>query len=215
MLAIMLWATRRIGVGDTHAAERQFALPEGRLIALGLIALLAVFSEASVTDWSALYLSRELGWTPAAAAVGFSAYAGTMFLGRLFGDGAIRRLGRADTILCGAGLILVGASIAVAPGAPWPAVIGFCLVGFGVANMVPAAFSASAAAGQTPSIGVAMTATVAYASYLLGPLAVRPRRLHRILARGLRDADRGKRRDRRSSPSGSARADGLLNGQRH
>ncbi len=47
--------------------------------------------------------------------------------------------------------------------------IGFCLVGLGVANMIPAAFSASAAAAPTPSIGVAMTATVAYASYLMGP----------------------------------------------
>ena len=144
-------------------------LPEGKLIALGIIALLAVFSEASVTDWSALYLSRELGWTPAAAAGGFSAYAGMMFAARALGDGVVRRLGRSETILIGAAMIFGGAVLAVAPGAPWPAVIGFCLVGLGVANMVPAAFSASAAAAPTPSIGVAMTATVAYAAYLLGP----------------------------------------------
>ncbi len=69
-LVIMLWATRRIGVGDTHAAEKSFVLPEGKLIALGIIALLAVFSEASVTDWSALYLNRELGWTAGRRGVG-------------------------------------------------------------------------------------------------------------------------------------------------
>ncbi len=168
-LAIMLWGARRIGVGDTHAAEKAFVLPEGKLIGLGVIALLAVFSEASVTDWSALYLNRELGWTPAAAAVGFSAYAGMMFIARAFGDGVVRRLGRSETILIGAAMIFGGAGLAVAPGAPWPAVTGFCLVGLGVANMIPAAFSASAAAAPTPSIGVAMTATVAYASYLLSP----------------------------------------------
>jgi MFS family permease len=169
ILAIAIWAPRRIGVGDTHAPETIFVMPEGKLIALGIIALLAVFSEASVTDWSALYLSRELGWTPGAAAWGFSAYAGMMFLSRLLGDGVIGRLGRSETILYGSGLILLGAGLAVGLATPWAAVVGFCLVGVGVANMIPAAFSASAAAAPTPSIGVAMTATVAYASYLLGP----------------------------------------------
>lgn len=168
-LAITLIAPRLIGVGDTHAAEKAFVLPEGKLIALGLIAMLAVFSEASVTDWGALYLNRELGWTPGASAYGYSSYAAMMFVARLLGDGVVSRLGRAETILAGSALIFVGAGLAVALASPWPAVIGFCLIGLGVANMIPAAFSASAAAAPTPSIGVAMTATVAYASYLLGP----------------------------------------------
>jgi len=168
-LVIMAVAPRLIGVGDTHASDKAFVLPEGKLIALGLIAMLAVFSEASVTDWGALYLNRELGWTPGAAAYGYSAYAGRMFFARAFGDGVVRRLGRTETILAGAALILLGTGLAVGFASPWPAVIGFCLIGLGVANMIPAAFSASAAAAPTPSIGVAMTATVAYASYLLGP----------------------------------------------
>ena len=35
--------------------------------------------------------------------------------------------------------------------------------------MVPAAFSASAAAASSPSLGIAMSATMAYTSLLLGP----------------------------------------------
>jgi MFS family permease len=92
-----------------------------------------------------------------------------MFASRAFGDGVVHRLGRAKTLLYGAALIGVGALIAVGFAEPAPAVFGFCLIGVGVGNMVPAAFSASAAAAATPSIGVAMTATVAYASYLIGP----------------------------------------------
>ena len=45
-----------------HArATRVFALPERKLLAMSLIAFLAVFAEGSVTDWSALYMSRRLG----------------------------------------------------------------------------------------------------------------------------------------------------------
>ena len=169
VLAILLIATRRIGVGDTHTGGPIFVPPERKLIALGIIALLAVFSEAAVTDWSALYLSRELGWSAAAAAAGFSAYALMMFLGRIIGDGIVRRLGREEVIGYGAAILFVGGGFAVFPASPWAAVVGFCLVGLGVANMVPAAFSASAAAARTPSMGVAMTASLAYAAYLMGP----------------------------------------------
>jgi len=169
VLVILLISTRSIGVGDTHAGGPIFVAPERKLIALGVIALLAVFCEAAVTDWSALYLNRELGWSAAAAAAGFSAYALMMFVGRMLGDGIVRRLGRAEVIGYGAILMFAGGGLAVVPASPWAALVGFCLVGLGVANIVPAAFSASAIAARTPSIGVAMTASLAYAAYLMGP----------------------------------------------
>ena len=59
--AIAVAASLVIGVGDTRAAERIFALPERKLLALSLIAFLAVFAEGSVTDWSALFMSSEVG----------------------------------------------------------------------------------------------------------------------------------------------------------
>jgi hypothetical protein len=168
-LVVIFVAARRIGVGDTHAAERVFAAPDRKVLALGVIAMLAVFCEVAVTDWSALYLNRDLGWTPAAAAAGFSAYALMMFLGRSAGDAIVRRLGRAEVIGYGAAIVFAGGGLAVFVASPWAAVLGFCLVGLGVANMVPAAFSASAAAAQTPSLGIAMTASLAYAAYLMAP----------------------------------------------
>ena len=62
-----------IGVGDTRAAARIFALPERKLMALSLIAFLAVFAEGSVTDWSALFMSSEVGAASGAAGAAFSA----------------------------------------------------------------------------------------------------------------------------------------------
>ncbi len=159
----------RIGVGDRHAHGATFALPHGRLIALAMIALLAVFAEMSVTDWSALYLRSELGSSPGAAAAGYSAYAFMMFLGRALGDAFVRRHGSAFVIVFGAVIIVVGAGLAVAIASSWAAILGFCLIGLGVANMVPAVFSASASAAPTPSMGVAMSASMAYAAGLISP----------------------------------------------
>jgi len=167
--AIAVAAGLKIGVGDTRAASKVFALPERRLLALSFIALLAVFAEGSVTDWSALYLSSEIGAAPGAAAIGFSGYALMMVVGRLAGDHVVRRIGRTRTIAYGAAILFAGILLAVGPATQIGAVLGFCLVGLGVANMVPAAFSASAAAASSPSLGIAMSATMAYAALLIGP----------------------------------------------
>ena len=167
--AIAVAASLAIGVGDTRAATRVFAVPERKLLALSLIAFLAVFAEGSVTDWSALYMSSEVGARSGAAAAAFSAYALMMIVGRLFGDRVVRAIGRTRVILYGAVLLFAGVALATGPLSEPSAVAGFALIGLGVANMVPAAFSASAAAASSPSLGIAMSATMAYTSLLIGP----------------------------------------------
>ena len=166
---IAVAASFQIGAGDAHPGGSFFALPERRLVALGAIAFLSVFAEAAVNDWSALYLSADVGMTHAAAASGFSGYALMMFIGRAFGDGVVHRLGRTRVIAVGALAVFAGIGLAVAIASPPAVIVGFCVVGLGLANMVPAVFSASAAAATSPSLGIAMAATLAYASNLVGP----------------------------------------------
>jgi MFS family permease len=167
--AIAVAASMTIGVGDTRAATRVFAPPERKLMALSLIAFLAVLVEGSVTDWSALYMSSEVGAPSGAAAIGFSGYALMMIVGRLLGDSIVRAVGRTRIILYGAGVLFAGIGLATGLASEPGAVVGFALIGLGVANMVPAAFSASAAAASSPSLGIAMSATMAYAALLIGP----------------------------------------------
>jgi MFS family permease len=168
-LAVVAAASVTIGVGDTQAPSRIFALPERKLLALALIAFLAVLVEGAITDWSALYLKSEVGATGGAAAIGFSAYALMMVTARVLGDSVVRAIGRTRTILFGAALMFAGVALATGPVFVSTTVVGFALVGLGVANMVPAAFSASAAAASSPSLGIATSATMAYASLLVGP----------------------------------------------
>ena len=106
--AIAVAASMTIGVGDTRAATRVFAPPERKLMALSLIAFLAVLVEGAVTDWSALYMSSEVGAPSGAAAVGFSGYALMMIVGRLLGDTIVRAVGRTRIILYGAGRAVRG-----------------------------------------------------------------------------------------------------------
>ena len=142
-----------IGVGDTRSATHVFALPERKLLALSLIAFLAVFVEGSVTDWSTVDVSSEVGAPSGAAAIGFSGYALMMIVGRLLGDSVVRALGRTRIILWRGWAVRGHRACDRAASEP-SAVVGFALVGLGVANMAPAAFSARAAAASSPSLGV-------------------------------------------------------------
>jgi MFS family permease len=92
-----------------------------------------------------------------------------MIVGRLVGESVVRAVGRPRIILYGAAMLFVGIGLAIGPASEPAAVAGFALIGLGVANMVPAAFSASAAAASSPSLGIAMSATIAYAALLIGP----------------------------------------------
>src|SRR5205085_11437173 len=72
---------------------------------------------------------------------------------------------RASALLATAGLIIV---LVV----PWPlvALIGFAMVGLGLANLVPVFFGAAGnIPGQTPGAAIAALATIGYSGFVVGP----------------------------------------------
>ena len=158
-----------IGIGDKAAHGQALAWPEGRLLAFGAIAALAMMTEGSVTDWSAIYLKEHLDVAADVATIGFVGYASMMLAMRVFGDYVVRTLGRVRTLQVGAALVALGVLLVAFTTTPWTVILGFWLIGAGVANMVPVVFSASADVGVNASLGIAMTATVGYAGFLAGP----------------------------------------------
>ena len=156
--------------GKGGEGEAPFAVPRGVLLRLGLLALLAMFAEGTLLDWSAVYFRDELGATRALAALGFGAGSGALAVGRLLGDGVVARLGRPGALrlsgaLTGAGLLLAAALPSAAG-----AFVGFALAGLGLANAVPVLFAAAAEApGVSSSAGLAAVASLGYAAFLGGP----------------------------------------------
>lgn len=156
--------------GRGAEGEAPFALPRGPLLRLGLLALLAMFAEGTLLDWSAVYFRDELRTTRSLAALGFGVGSGALAIGRLVGDRVVARLGRAGALrlsglLASAGLLLAAASPTVAG-----AFVGFALTGLGLANAVPVLFATAAEApGVSSSAGIAAVALLGYAAFLGGP----------------------------------------------
>jgi MFS family permease len=147
------------------------ALSTGRLVGvLGLIALCAACDEGAIGDWGALHLRQDLGAGAGLAAAGYAAFALAEALGRLSGTALLERHGRTRVLMAG-GLTACGGMLlaALAPDV-WLALAGFAATGLGLANLFPAAVArAGLLAG---SAGVAVTSTLGYGGFLLGPPAI-------------------------------------------
>ncbi len=148
-----------------------FVAPSRRLLPLAALAFVLMATEGSVGDWSGTYLARS-GVEPGATAAAYAAFSLLMITGRIVGDGIVGAAGPRATV--GFGALLAGAGLATS--AAWPGlvggVIGFGLVGAGLANVVPVLFSVAGRIGSSPAVGVASAATAGYAGLLIGPVVI-------------------------------------------
>ncbi|KRA00430.1 hypothetical protein ASD64_02400 [Mesorhizobium sp. Root157] len=157
--------------GGVH---HRFSLPRNPVIYLiGLMALFSMIPEGAVLDWAALYLQQELGSDLATAGLAFAAFSGVMAFMRFAGDAVRNRFGtvttlRVSSLVAAAGMLVAGLSTS-----PWLAIAAFAFCGFGIANMVPIAFSAGGNQEGMPSgIGMSVVTTMGYCGILVAPSAI-------------------------------------------
>ena len=95
---------RGLGPGERpKTTQSPFGWPPRALIGLAVVAFLCFLVEGAMIDWDGVYLV-SLGVGPAAAPLGYAAFAATMIAGRLAGDRIVARLGRMPTVIAGATL---------------------------------------------------------------------------------------------------------------
>lgn len=144
-----------------------------KLVVLGLIGFCSFFAEGAAADWSAVYLRDRADAGAAAAAAAFASFSLAMAASRLAGDrlaagvGPVR-LARAASITAGLGLALVLLVPTSAAG-----LLGFALLGAGIAPIVPTVISAAAGARLgTPEAVVSRVFAVGYVGGIIGPAVI-------------------------------------------
>jgi predicted MFS family arabinose efflux permease len=169
---VALFATRWLVIDDQqrHEAGPSFALPPRALVLLGLIAFGVLFCEGAIADWSAVYLRESLHSSPAIGATGYAVFSLLMAAGRLTGDALALRLGPAWVVRGGGALVTLGIGVAIVSDVPVIAIVGFGLVGAGLACSFPLILSAAARTpGVAANTAIAAMATVGYTGFLVGP----------------------------------------------
>ena len=160
---------------DSHEPEDEpvnvrWTLP---LVLLGVIAFCSFVGEGSASDWSAVYITQELGTSQALGAVAFAAFAVTMAIARFVVDPLRGRLGNVVLVRGGSLIAAAGLGLALLVHEPAAAIAGFALLGLGLAPVVPIAFSAAGdldarATGRL----VGRVATLGYVGSVAGPIMI-------------------------------------------
>ena len=144
--------------------------PRGVLLLLGLLAAAGMLAEGAMYDWSVLYLHLELGAPQSAAALGYASFTGAMAAGRFGGDALRARFSAARLLGASAALAAVAMAAVLLVADPRLALLGFALVGLGLANVVPILLAgATRVPGVAPAAAIATVSALGYAGFLCGP----------------------------------------------
>ncbi len=141
---------------------------------VGFMACFAAIAEGSAVDWSALHLKTILGASSGEAALGVGAFSAAMAFTRLVGDKLVDRFGRFAVVRYGS--LLASAGIATAVLAPTTAigVLGWAILGIGIAGVIPQLFIAAGNIGEESHSGrnMAKVFGLTYFGIMAGPAII-------------------------------------------
>ncbi|RRQ25274.1 MFS transporter [Rhodococcus sp. Eu-32] len=143
------------------------------MIGFGVLLLGSQLSEGAILDWGQEFVVRHVGTTVATAAAAVTVYSGAQFVGRLFGDRLAEVIG-SRTMLAGSGVLgAAGALTAMSAGNATIALVGFGMMGLGLACMAPLMLS-SAGRRDPANAGrnIGLVNALGYGGMLAGPAAI-------------------------------------------
>ena len=136
----------------------------------GALATVAYSAEGSVAEWGSLLLFSVKGASEFTAALVFGSFCTTMVIGRLMGDRLRCAFGDFPLLFSGSALAFAGMLTVLL--SPWPALclVGYSLMGLGLAPLVPIFFSrAGNTPGITPGKASAIVSFMGYSGVLVFP----------------------------------------------
>ncbi len=175
MLALLVAARPGLLPGSEREGARPpaFVVPQGVVIAIGVLSLLAMLAEGGVLDWGALFMievhDAELGM----AGFAYTAFAITMTVGRLLGDRLRTAFGDVNLLIASAALATLGFLASLFLPSALAALMGFLLVGAGLSNIAPILFTLTGKTRRMPAnLAVASVLTVGYVGIIAGPAGI-------------------------------------------
>jgi MFS family permease len=155
---------------DRAPAGNKFKVgkPDPMIVSLGLLLFFAAICEGGMFDWSGIYFKEVVSveiftW-------GYLMFMICMAISRFASDSVTEKIGMQKTFMLSALLIILGISIAVIFPTLWPSLIGFCLVGFGTASIIPMVYLlAGTSKKYSPGIVISIIATYGIVGMLIGP----------------------------------------------
>jgi predicted MFS family arabinose efflux permease len=176
-LFIAVWvALTSRGMLRAHPVARDepegahFAWPRGTLLVIGLLIFSGMCAEGVMYDWSVLYLKQELHLPQSQAAWGYAAFSAAMAITRFSGDWLRMHVRERLLLQIGGGTGAIAMAVLLLVQDPWLSLLGYALVGAGVAQVVPILFNAATRVpGTTRAAAIAAVSSIGYGGFMVGP----------------------------------------------
>lgn len=170
MLLITIYAYNFLLKGDRSESGNKIILgkPDPYILCLGLVAFFSAICEGGMFDWSGIYFQQVLNLK--IFTYGYLIFMLFMASSRFLSDLIIGKIGMFGTYIMSALFIIAGISMAVIIPQFWTAMIGFSLVGFGTASVIPMSYSmAGNSKKYSAGMAISIIATYYITGMLLGP----------------------------------------------
>ena len=152
------------------ANSSMLKFPSRAILPIALIGFCGMTGEATMIDWSAVYMNKVALSSASVSALALSVNTLAMLIGRLAGDTLTQKFGKRQLLIFNTLLSIFGLSVALIFHQPNAILVGFFLVGLGLSSTVPIVYSiAGNLPNIEPSVGLAMVTTISYAGFFLGP----------------------------------------------
>jgi MFS family permease len=146
--------------------QRRIPLPTRVALWMGLAMAFGTVVEGAMNDWSALYLKNVAKAAAGLTPMGIAVFSVSMVVARVCSDSWRSRWGDGRVVVLGSMLACAGLAAAVAVGGVVPALVGFALVGLGIASVTPCVYVAAAGKGAD---ALALVAAMGTVGLLAGP----------------------------------------------
>ena len=145
--------------------------PSKYISLLGLIVFFAAICEGGMYDWNGVYFKEVV--KEEVFTYGYLLFMVCMTISRLTIDKMMEKFGMQKLYILGSFLIMIGVTMAVVFPYFWTALIGFCMVGFGVSGLYPMTFILSGKAKKY-SVGIVISIVSTYSTVgmFLGPPSI-------------------------------------------
>jgi predicted MFS family arabinose efflux permease len=153
---------------STQGNKLRFGKPDKPTMYLGFLVFLAAITEGGMFDWSGVYFKEVVNED--VFTLGYLIFMIFMALSRFFSDRIVEKIGMEKNYIISASLVCLGVLLMIVFPYFWPALIGFCLVGIGVAAIIPMTFLlAGSSKKYSPGMAISIITTYAIVGMLLGP----------------------------------------------
>jgi len=142
--------------------------PDPYIVYLGFLVFFAAICEGGMFDWSGVYFKEVVKIE--LFTLGYLTFMIFMALSRFASDYIIEQIGMEKNYIVCSVFIVLGIGLAVIFPGFWPSMIGFCLVGFGTAAVIPMTFLlAGQSTKYSPGMAISIIATYSIMGMLIGP----------------------------------------------